>query len=415
LKRNHRLILAFLVSSVLALIIGLLSNLAADTLVINKPWIIWVALIVAFIISLPITLYLFLKEANQLGDSEVDKDALLPSKQYLRFFGRDTLLDEIMSTLREPNRKKIIGIDGMGGIGKTALAREVAERCINERLFDTVIWEPQHAKLSLGTGVGLDWVALTVAIGRQLGSPAIQGVAPERRQERLASLLRSQRVLLVIDNMESMGDNQNEIARQLHPILSSNKSIMTSRHRFTDHVYSIHLRGLESESATQMLRFEATERGVKRIINAQSRDLHKINEAAGGSPLALKLIVGQLQHLSLDNVIESLQSLGIDQTASDENEYVNFYKSIFWKSWQLLSEPAQRLLISMSVFAPNVGGTLEAIQSISELGKRDVLKRIEDLWSLSFVDVTETGVRKTRYYLHPLTQHFVVSDIVQMS
>jgi len=164
-----------------------------------------------------------------------------------------------------------------------------------------------------------------------------------------------------------------------------------------------------------MLRFEATERGVKRIINAQSRDLHKINEAAGGSPLALKLIVGQLQHLSLDNVIESLQSLGIDQTASDENEYVNFYKSIFWKSWQLLSEPAQRLLISMSVFAPNVGGTLEAIQSISELGKRDVLKRIEDLWSLSFVDVTETGVRKTRYYLHPLTQHFVVSDIVQMS
>jgi hypothetical protein len=46
---------------------------------------------------------------------------------------------------------------------------------------------------------------------------------------------------------------------------------------------------------------------------------------------------------------------------------------------------------------------------------------MDELWSLSLVEVAETehgpstGERApTRYFLHPLTQHFVLSDIVRM-
>jgi predicted ATPase len=59
---------------------------------------------------------------------------------YDTLIGRDTFLGDIMAALRDPGGRLIVGIDGMGGIGKTALAREVAERCKNERLFNSFVW-----------------------------------------------------------------------------------------------------------------------------------------------------------------------------------------------------------------------------------------------------------------------------------
>jgi hypothetical protein len=419
MNRNLRLILAFLVSSILALIIGLLSNAAANTLVTDNPKLIWTALVVTFVISLPITLYLFLHEEGQdrstLGNKpeKSPQSLVLPTRPYQHFFGRDALLDKIMSVLREPDRKPIIGIDGMGGIGKTALAREVVERCLAENLFDTVIWEPKSSEIGLHTIKPLTWNFLMTVIGRQLGAPDIQSLPDVEKEARLTSLLQARKVLFVLDNLETVVRDQEELSEQLLPFFSHSRCLMTSRRRFRKNVYALNLKGLEQEDGVRLLRYEATERGIKRVAATESHDLRRIAQATGGSPLAMKLVVGQLQHLPLEVVLRSLQEVQLDGEATDESDYIRFYKSIFWNSWQLLNETAQRLLVSMAVFAPGIGGTLDAIQSTSNLEQTVLLSAVEDLWRFSFLEVGEKGLQNSRYYLHPLTQYFVVSDIVQ--
>lgn len=419
MNRNWRLTLAFLASSILALIIGLLSNVAANTLVADKPYLIWIALGITFFISLPVTLYLFLHGEKQYEPASVKKldesspAVALPTKSYQRFFGRDALLDEILSVLREPDRKPIIGLDGMGGIGKTALAREVVEQCLAENLFDTVIWEPKSSDIGLRMMRPLTWVSLITTIGRQLGAPDIQSLPDTEKETRLAHLLQTRKVLLVLDNLETVVRNQDELAERLLPLLSRSKSLLTSRRRFRGDVYTFHLKGLEEEYGMQLLRFEAAERGVKRVATAESHNLREIVRTTGGSPLAMKLVVGQLQHLPLESVLRSLQEVQIDGEETDESDYIRFYKSIFWNSWQLLNETAQRLLVSMAVFAPGIGGTLNAIQETSNLDQTILPGAVEELWRFSFLETGESSLRNSRYYLHPLTQYFVVSDIVQ--
>jgi len=408
-------------SSILALVIGLLSNVAASTLRADQPWIVWGALILTFLISLPVSLYLF----RYTGDTEDESSRRatsfpkvhLPAKPYLRFFGREAQLGEIVNSLREPGQKRIVGIDGMGGIGKTALAREAVQRCQEEKMFDFYLWEPRSYETGLNTGTAITWSSLLVTIGRQIGAPDIQRLDDREKEARLADSLRAQHGLIVLDNLETAIANQDEFVRRLWPLLENSKMLMTSRRRFKGDVYPVHLRGLEEESAIQMIRYEAAEKAIRRVVDAPVQDQRLIARTTGGSPLALKLMIGQLQHLPLETVIEALQNVELDENGTEEDDYVRFYKSIFWTSWQLLSEQAQRLLVSMAVFPPGGGGTVEALQSISDLEAKTLSRVLDELWRFSFVEAGEAGLRvkKTRYYLHPLTRNFVISDIVKPS
>ncbi len=417
-RKNLRIAVAVVSSSALSLIVGILANIVSGYLspeFATRPWIAWGALGVTFLFSLPLSVYLFLRSSSDTPAKEelapATEIAPLPPPPYQRFFGRAVIVDEIMDALRDPEGRWAIGIDGMGGIGKTSLARAIADRSLNEMLFEGIIWEPRFTHFSYGTTTPTRWADLFVAIGRQLGAPDLHRLPDLERVSRLAELLKRYKVLLVLDGLESAVDNQEELVIKLLPLLRSSKAILTSRHRFKGDLYSVHLEGLDEESATQLIRYEAQEKRIQRVVNAKSKDLNEIIHATGGSPLAIKLIVGQLQHLPLEPVLRSLKE--VRRTISeDEDEYVNFYKGIFWNSWNLLSGDAKRLLISMAVFAPGIGGTFDAIEKTSGLERAVLAQKIDELWRLSFLETGQSTLRNPRYYLHPLTQYFVISDIV---
>jgi hypothetical protein len=165
----------------------------------------------------------------------------------------------------------------------------------------------------------------------------------------------------------------------------------------------------------RFIRQEAQERKIDRVAKAELDELEQITQSTGGSPLALKLVIGQLGHLPLETVLGQLREVRLPKDESDESDYVRFYKGIFFPSWGLLSDDGKKLLISMAHFAPNVGGTHEAVQATSDLADDVLTRSIDELWRLSFLEVGESpSLKKVRYYLHALTQYFVLSDIVQV-
>ncbi len=422
MAKNTRIIFAVIASSILALAVGLLANIAAGYLApqfAERPWIVWLALGVTFLLSLPLSVYLFLrgsgdpahKDAGDRQGPTVDTTPL-PPRPYLQFFGREPIIEEVLGALRDPSGKWAVGIDGMGGIGKTSLARVVVDRSLEEKLFEVVIWEPRPAGISFGTTAPLSWPDIFAAIGRQLGAPDLQGLPESERIPRLGTLLNQHKALLVLDNLESAIHSQDEVVTRLLPLLQHSKAILTSRRRFKGDLYAVHLKGLNDESAMLLIRSEAQQKGIQRVAEAESGELLLVTHATGGSPLAIKLTVGQLQHLPLEQVLRSLAEVGGEPTGDADDEYVRFYKGIFWNSWNLLSEDAQRLLIAMAVFAPGIGGTFDAIQSTSGIDQSLLTRKIDELWRLSFLEVGQSTLQNTRYYLHPLTQYFVVSDIV---
>lgn len=344
----------------------------------------------------------------------------LPEKPYPHLVGREAELMSMLAALHEPAGKRMLAVDGMGGIGKTALARELVERCLAEKLFDIAVWvqAPKEEFIDLrrskkaGT---LTFESILDAIARQLGALDVFNLRRMEKEARLRTLLQMQRVLVVLDNLETAKEPQNEIARHLHPLLGTSKAILTSRQRFQGDVYAIHLTGLDETNSIRFIHQEANEKNIRRVVTAEMNELKQIAKDTDGSPLALKLIVGQLEVLDLETVLILLRKVQLPTQGSEEDEYFRFYQGIFFSSWQLLSETSRVLLISMAHFSPGVGGTVEAIQATSAMEQLALAYCLRELWRFSFLEVGESSNLKIiRYYLHALTQYFVLADIVKV-
>jgi non-specific serine/threonine protein kinase len=105
------------------------------------------------------------------------------------FVGRRS---EITQVSRALSRARLVTLTGVGGVGKTRLALEVAARC--ERVFRDGVWAVDLAGLRDGT-----LVARTVADA--LGISDRSGRPPE---EQLVGYLADRRLLIVLDNCEHL-------------------------------------------------------------------------------------------------------------------------------------------------------------------------------------------------------------------
>ena len=338
----------------------------------------------------------------------------LPQKPYGEFIGRQELVNNIVNCLNDVVRNPVVAIDGMGGIGKTALAYAVVSQCLAQKSFDAVAWIAEDLTQEDGQSQrGLTYDAILGSIGVQLGNREIAKYKLAQKEERIRATLSTHRILIILDNLERAAEPQADIVYKLRAILGSkSKALLMSRQRFLKDVYHVHLLGLAQDHAIHFLYEEAKERGIKRLYNTQPERLHQIAQHTGGSPLALKLVVGQLGYQEIQVVLTRLQQVQLLNKERDD-EYAHLYKFIFLPSWELSSIDGQKLLVSMSHFIPGRGGTFEAIKATCGLTNETLASCVDELWELAFLEIGDSSLNQTRYYLHALTQHFVLSDIVQ--
>ncbi|WCN79443.1 NB-ARC domain-containing protein [Micromonospora sp. LH3U1] len=320
----------------------------------------------------------------------------LPHRTYHELVGRDEELATVVAKMAPSDRTWVVVIDGIGGVGKTSLALETANELMaggpGKATFDAAVWVSAKRTMLTGHGINRREPELAVlrdlieAIGTVLGRSEVVQL-PLREQRSLVRELLSgpTRVLLVLDNLETIDDEQ--IVAFLRDLPQPAKAIVTSRHRI-DVAFSLRLHGLPNDQAAQLIAAEAGRRGLV-LTEAESASLTR---KTGGVPLA---IVWSLSLMDLGHPVHSvLRRLG-----SGHSDIAAF---CFAESVRALEgTDALRVLAAIAMFEAPVDR--ELLGRAAGLGE-DVIARddaIQVLTQLSLVNL-----RDGSFSLLPLTRTY---------
>jgi len=333
----------------------------------------------------------------------------LPPRPYVQLIGRDEWIDRVLNILQDADAPPIIAITGIGGIGKTALAYEVARRAVEAGLSEDALWESAKQYEMLGGTIAarpdaaITKESLLNSIARQLGRFEMLQLHPDERRLRLQYILQHNPYLVVVDNLETVEDYQ-ALIEELVILLKPSRAILTSRIRLepNEHIQEIQVKGLSESAAIEFLRREAQEKGVSPIAVAEKAVLKRIAEITGGMPLAMKFFIAQVSAgLSIDEELQRLEKA--------ENEEV-LYRFIYFDLWATLAIPSQKILVAIPAFAASVPRFL--LQPVARVTDDEFEPATDDLVRKSLVEQTDhQNTQKRRYSVHQLTRHFVNSDL----
>jgi hypothetical protein len=358
---------------------------------------------------------LFAMEQQAVAERQSALAVRLPPATYDCLFGVEAHLKALRDILLAPKAPWLVSIEGIGGIGKTALAHQlVSDVAQQELVFADFGWvSAQQQFLQAGGGIKLvEEPALTVnalisALVTQLmtGAAGVAPTTPERAMNALESRLREVRHLVVLDNLETMADVESLLPTLIR-LAGPSKFLMTSREAFHARVgiYHFAVPELSEADALRLVRHEARLHGMRYVAGASDEDLRCIYTTVGGNPLALRLVTGQLQILPLQQVLENLRE-------AKGKRAEELYTFIYWSTWQRLPTAAQDVLALMPLFA-QTGADLATIQEVSDLEEDELVDALTHLVKLSLVNLSG-DLHTRRYGIHRLTESFLLQEVIK--
>ena len=335
--------------------------------------------------------------------------ARLDQPTYTELVGIEDPHAAITEALLNKNEHFIVSIDGLGGLGKTAIVDFIARDLLHTIQFDEIAWvtaKQTHlstrGRLQIETGKpALTFPMLIDALAKQFELSNNSGGSQLQKQRLVQKYLRERTCLIIIDNLETVAD-QKALIPELKKWQNPSKFLLTTRHRLIDQpgVYSYSMRELSETAAFQLIRNEANYAGFTSLVQAADSDLKQIFEMVGGNPLALKLVVGQLRFYSLSRVLKRLAESQHNQSG------IGLFDYIYQEAWESLDDDSKTTLLVLTQ-AGETGFTLDHIVSLTDLPDVRVEQCLEELILISLVDL-KGGLLDRRYSLHRLTEMFLL-------
>ena len=287
------------------------------------------------------------------------------------FIGRTELLAEVSNMILDP-RGRAVTLLGPGGTGKSRLAvqagREVLHS-IDDGVFFVGLASVRDAALVLPTVAGV--LGVKEEPGRRL-------------EDTLADHLAPKQILLVLDNFEQVEAAARDVAGLL-AACPGLKVLATSRHPLRvkgerrvpvppmalpgpdeplpalEVVAQYEAVRLFAETATESCwDFDLTEDNVADVV--------EICRRVDALPLAIELATAKLATMSVPELLEALQDRleVLDEGAVDLLDHQQTLRDLIAWSYDLLTEPEQRLWSRLAVFSG--GASLAAVQAICDPG-----------------------------------------------
>jgi len=330
----------------------------------------------------------------------------LPQREHAEFIGREKYIDQLLSLLSEEYAAHLISVNGIDGIGKTALVLETAYRCLHASqhkpqfskvpVFEAFIFvSARQQYLATYNTLPRNETQRTLRnlfheIAHTLGCLAITHTTPQDQPSLVYKALACQRTLLIVDNLETMEDKQ-EIISFLFSLPPSVKILVTTRERF---LFSpIHLEQLSKKEATNLIKKECATKNITLSTN----EALLLYRHIGGVPAALSYTIGRIAAgSSLEDV------LGEAPTASRDIARICFERSV----GPLRGEAAHTLLMVMAMFPKPP--LREVIGHCAGLG--DTPKLVDEaLTLLQYLSLVTR--QEKRYRLHPLTREYALAEL----
>ncbi len=325
----------------------------------------------------------------------------LPSEP-VPFVGRARELGEIQQLFMQ-ERPLMVTIVGPSGIGKTRLACAVAA-AVAPWFRDGVYFVPLGAVASAERLIPVLADALDCRF---------HGESTPRGQ--LLAYLRDKRMLLVLDNFETVSAGV-EFLRELQHVAPGVRMLLTAQERLNlsgEIVYPLgsmavpveDLSGVQPETDSLALLVESARlvRPGFELSQEQIADAVQICRLVHGMPLAIILAAGWLEMLSLKQVADEIaQSLDFLSTElRDMPERQSSVRAAFDYSWHRLAPEHQHALMRLSVFQGRFGH--RAAETVAGID----LKTLRVLVNKSFVSANAEGL----YVIHGLLRAYIAEKL----
>ena len=303
-----------------------------------------------------------------------------PPKTTYGFVGRD--LDVLEIEKRLLLKRNVLLIKGMGGSGKTSLLHHLGSWWQTTGFVDQVFYFGYDVKAHT-----LQQIMMTIAKRLMTDIEYAGGFQPlslDAQRIKLAGILRANRHLLILDNLESITATNLAIPNtltsieqeQIHAFLtdlfegrtlvllgSRGGEEWLSRGTFKENVYD--LPGLDPEATSTLADLILERYGVTKY--RQDEDFDKLLKLLDGYPLSMEVVLANLSHQTPGEILTALEKgdEGIDMRSEKKTESI--LKCIDY-SFGNISPEAQDLLACLAPFTSviNINVIPEYIEKLRE-------------------------------------------------
>lgn len=317
----------------------------------------------------------------------------LPAPAYREYVMRTESYNDVIEGLRL--RSAVVMIVSLGGMGKTTLAREIADRCLKglggAPQFDAAVWVSDKDRSGTTTlNLVLDEIARTMdcRVFTQLGY--------ESKLYEIEQLLRQRRILLVIDNYDTVTDN--ELSTWLQRLPEPSKALLTSREHRQElrGCWSVELHGMTDTEAWAFVRLHLRVLRIEKLASDLS-EVEPLITITGGNPMAIETILGYFKHSH-----QTLQQVVDDFYAAKGD----LFNNIFSRCWKLLNQTTLSVLLVMPLFQNNV--SRDGLAKVADVEGIELERALGQLTDFSLLTVERLNLgTEARYALHPLVRVYI--------
>ena len=307
--------------------------------------------------------------------------------EHTTFVGRTAEIEHIHTHLTT-HTGALVTITGMGGMGKTRLACQVAQSLPATQFPDGIYFVDCTA-----VSTPADFLPHLIS---QLGLE-LDNSRPTSQQ--LAQFLgRHPRLLLLLDNFEQLSG---EAAELLTPLRRRPTSLLiTSRHALNlqgEHRFS--LGGLlEDQTGENLFMHRARRYGMTEFSDHERQQIAELVQLVAGMPLAIEMATAWLRAYNLPTLLQSLRQNLAHWVAphADLPPRHQSLRAVFAGSWALLPPNLQQVWARLSLLQGQF--TAEAAHHIGQASFLDLAQLVDR----SLFHVGRNG----RYQSHPLLRQW---------